>query len=152
MKKSKETDPEFLNPIDPDKVAENPGLLPYAHTVGSAVIRPEDKGKSKARALVAMEQQTERQLQQIYGQIQTLAEQARTIQERVEVSQLIYDAEMGFEPLVGHRYHLYRKKNGTHTLSMVGPEEWGNSSPYEEHVSSVELLADHTWQILERDA
>ena len=26
------------NPIDPDKVAENPHLLPYAHTVGGAVI------------------------------------------------------------------------------------------------------------------
>ena len=29
----------FVNPIDKDKVAENPGLLPYAHTAGGAVIR-----------------------------------------------------------------------------------------------------------------
>ena len=28
----------FVNPIDKDKVAENPGLLPYAHTAGGAVI------------------------------------------------------------------------------------------------------------------
>ena len=38
----------FLNPINPEKVAQNPGLLPYAHTAGSAVIKPEDMGKSKA--------------------------------------------------------------------------------------------------------
>jgi hypothetical protein len=45
---SEKKDPEeqaFVNPIDKDKVAENPGLLPYAHTAGGAVIRPEDKGK-----------------------------------------------------------------------------------------------------------
>ena len=37
MKKEQQQE-EFINPIDPDKVAENPHLLPYAHTVGSAVI------------------------------------------------------------------------------------------------------------------
>jgi hypothetical protein len=25
----------FINPIDADKVAQNPGLLPYAHTLSS---------------------------------------------------------------------------------------------------------------------
>ena len=30
----------FLNPINPEKVAQNPGLLPYAHTAGSAIIKP----------------------------------------------------------------------------------------------------------------
>ncbi len=43
--KEKKAEKPFVNPIDPDKVAENPGLLPYAHTAGGAVIRPEDKGR-----------------------------------------------------------------------------------------------------------
>ena len=35
------------NPIDKDKTSDSPGLLEYAHHVGSALIRPEDKGKLK---------------------------------------------------------------------------------------------------------
>jgi hypothetical protein len=45
----------FVNPIDPDKIAENPGFLPYAHHAGSMPIKPEDEGKLKSRALRAME-------------------------------------------------------------------------------------------------
>lgn len=41
----------FLNPINPEKVAQNPGLLPYAHTAGGAIIRPEDMGKAKGDRL-----------------------------------------------------------------------------------------------------
>ena len=40
MAKKQESNPPeqaFVNPIDKDKVAENPGLLPYAHTAGGAV-------------------------------------------------------------------------------------------------------------------
>ena len=44
----------FLNPINPEKVAQNPGLLPYAHTAGSAVIKPEDMGKTKGRSVKAI--------------------------------------------------------------------------------------------------
>ena len=65
MKQEKQAKEEFVNPIDPDKIAENPHLLPYAHTVGGAVIKPEDTGKLKGRALSAMNQQTDMQLSQI---------------------------------------------------------------------------------------
>jgi hypothetical protein len=135
------------NPIDKDKVAENPGLLPYAHTIGGAVIRPEDKGKIKSRALTAMRQQTEKQMSQLYKQMQLIAEQANEIKKRVEVSEKIYMSEMGFEPLVGHSYFLYEKEDGKNLLSMVGPEEWGPSLPYKKYISKVTLLADHTWDI-----
>ena len=30
-----------------DKVADLPGLIEYAHSVGSAIVKPEDKGKDK---------------------------------------------------------------------------------------------------------
>ncbi|MBC7409710.1 MAG: DUF2452 domain-containing protein, partial [Arcicella sp.] len=63
------TEETFLNPINKDKVAENPGLLPYAHTAGGAVIRPEDMGKIKGRSVLAMRQQTDRQMSQLYEQM-----------------------------------------------------------------------------------
>ncbi|MEM7103777.1 MAG: DUF2452 domain-containing protein [Bacteroidota bacterium] len=139
----------FENPIDKDKVAENPGFLPYAHSVGGAVVKPEDKGKIKGRAMKAMEQQTNIQLTQIQEQIQLLAKQARQIQERVEVSIKIYQAVMGFEPVIDKIYHLYEKKDGSWIMSLLSPEEWGRSFPYEKHISSAKLLADHTWKLLD---
>ena len=38
-------------------------------------------------------------------------EQAKKIKQRIEVSTLIYNAEMKFEPLIGKIYHLYQKQN-----------------------------------------
>jgi len=139
---------EFINPIDPDKVAENPGLLPYAHHVGSAVIKPIDKGRVKGLAVSSMYEQTEMQMAQIRKQVELLIEQAETIRKRVHISEKIYLAEMNIKPLIGQLYHLYEKKNGKHVLSMISPEEWSGSCPYE-FEASVKLLSDHTWEIQE---
>lgn len=136
------------NPIDKDKIAENPHLLPYAHTVGGAVIKPIDKGRVKGLAVSAMHEQTNMQLDQIRKQVELLVTQAQLIHDRVKVSERIYLADMNFKPLIGKVYHLYQRKNGKDVLSMVAPNEWGRSQPYI-FVSSVKLLADHTWEILD---
>jgi len=138
----------MINPIDKDKVAENPGLLAYPHTIGSIVVRPEDVGKLKSRALSAMHQQTGMQLQQIQEQVELLLKQAGAIKKRMEVSEKIYSASMSFEPFVGCVYHLYKKEEHFQ-LMMIAPDEWGRSMPSTlEHVSAVRLLSDHTWEIV----
>ncbi len=138
----------FVNPIDKDKVAETPGLLPYAHHSGSAVIRPEDKGRIRGNAMTAMYDQTDRQMEQLRRQMETLVQQAKSLQNRMSVSEMIYQAEMPFQPVIHHIYHLYqRKSNGAHVLSMIAPHEWGLRAPYE-HVATVRLLGDHTWEVL----
>ncbi len=136
------------NPIDKDKITENPHVLAYGHNVGSAVIKPLDKGKIKGLAVSAMYEQTELQLDQIREQINLLAEQARKIKDRVEISEKIYLADCGFKPLIGNIYHLYEKSEHKWVLSMIGPKEWGKNCPYV-FLNSVKLLADHTWDILE---
>jgi hypothetical protein len=130
-----------------DKITENPHSLPYAHTVGGVVIKPIDKGRIKGRSLAAMYEQTEMQLNQIKKQIELLADQANAIKKRVEISELIYQAEINFQPIVGHIYHLYQKKEGKHILSLIGPDEWGSNLPYE-FKNSVRLLGDKTWELL----
>lgn len=141
-------DKEFINPIDPDKIAENPSTLPYAHTVGGAVIKPNKEGVIRSNALTAMEEQTDRQLSQIKEQIDLLARQAKAIQERKELAAKIYQAKMGFKPDINHVYHLYEDENGQYILSMIGPDEWSKPKFREFHYS-VRLLADHTWEIVE---
>ncbi len=145
-KKEQEDKKEFINPIDKDKVAENPAFLPYAHTVGGALIKPIDKGRVKGLAVSSMYEQTEMQMDQIRKQVELLVQQAETIRKRVEISEKIYLAEMNIKPLIGHTYHLYLKKNGTNVLSMIGPNEWGKSCPYT-FEATVKLLSDHTWEV-----
>ena len=138
---------DFQNPIDADKVTENPSTLPYAHTVGGFVIKPTEQGQIKAKALAAMEQQTDRQRQQLYEQMRTLADQAKALDIRTEVSRNIYEAEIPFEPVIGHTYYVYRRENGQYLLSLIAPTEWGKRKPFA-YMAEVYLLADHTWEIL----
>lgn len=142
---------EFINPIDKDKVTETPGLLEYAHNVGSAIIKPEDKGKIKGRALSAMYEQTDQQLAQIKQQIDLLAKQVREIEKRKLISERIYESKIGFQPVIGHTYHLYQKEDGTFIVSMLSQNDWGRSKPNWEYLTAVKLLGDHTWQILNED-
>jgi hypothetical protein len=138
---------EFINPIDKDKTTETPHNLPYAHHAGSAVVRPEDKGRIKGLAVTAMYEQTDRQLEQLRQQIELLAKQAQDIKRRVEISERIYLCNMSFEPVIGKIYHLYRRPGGEEILSMIAPEEWGRAASLE-YIATARLLADHTWDLL----
>ncbi len=135
------------NAVDKKNVAKDPGLITYAHTAGSAVIRPEDMGKVKGMAQMAMRQQTQDALEKIYRQIELLKKQAQEIAERIDISERIYQAEMRFEPVINTSYYLYEKADGTDVLSLVGPGEWGRKFPFNRFLATVHLLADHTWKV-----
>ena len=60
-------------------------------------------------------------------------------------------AEMRFEPLINHVYHLYTKENGDYLLSLIAPNQWGRSKNNFTFIATVRLLADHTWDILEKN-
>ena len=151
MKKEQKNAQKFVNPIDPDKISENPHTLEYGHHSGSALIKPEDQGKLKSRALNAMDHQTDMQLGQIYEQMQLLADQAKRLSERKKISEFIYTAEARFEPFINHTYHLYKREDDSFLLSLIGPKQWGKSRKSFDFVASVKLLADHTWDILEKN-
>lgn len=135
-----------------EKITDFPGLIAFAHNVGSALIKPEDKGQIKGQAVAAMRDQTDRQFRQVFDQMQTLMTQAHELKNRVEVSERIYQSALNFSPVIHQVYHLYERKNGSDFLSMVAPEEWGRSAPYERHVATVRLLSDHTWEVIESNS
>lgn len=120
-------------------------VLPYSASVSGAVIKPNEEGIIKHKALTAMEEQTNMQLEQIRKQIELLALQAHEIQKRKELSLLIYGAKLSFKPNIGQTYYLYEKEDGSSLLSLVSPKEWGGAGPFKRFVSGVKLMADHTW-------
>jgi hypothetical protein len=139
-----------FNPIDPDKIAENANILPYGSSVSAPAFKAVDTLRNKSLDLNAMELQTDMQLQQIREQIELLAAQAQKIQARKELSDQIYKAQMGFKPEINHVYYLYQKDESHNVLSMIAPAEW-RTCPFV-YLSTVKLLADHTWDILDSNA
>ena len=123
-------------------------VLPYSASVAGAVIKVNEEGLIKHKALTAMEEQTNMQLQQIRKQIELLALQAQEIQKRKELSLMIYNARLSFKPNIGQVYFLYEKNDGSHMLSLISPKEWGVGGPFKKFVATVKLLADHTWMEL----
>ncbi len=121
-------------------------VIPYSTSVSGAVIKATEEGVIRHKALTAMEEQTNMQLEQIRKQIELLAIQAQEIQMRKELSMLIYNAKLSFVPVIGHTYFLYEKKDSTYTLSLISPKEYGGTTgPYKSFAAPVKLLADHTW-------
>jgi hypothetical protein len=123
-------------------------VLPYSSSVSGAVIKPNEEGIIKHKALTAMEEQTNMQLDQIRKQIELLALQAHEIQQRKDLSMKIYNARLSFKPNIGQTYYLYEKNDDSFTLSLVAPKEWGGSGPFKKFIAAVQLLADHTWKEL----
>lgn len=123
-------------------------VLPYSASVAGAVIKATEEGVIKHKALTAMEEQTNMQLEQIRKQIELLALQAHEIQKRKELSMMIYNARLSFKPNIGQVYYLYEKNDGSSMLSLVSPKEWGNGGPFKSFIAAVQLLADHTWKEL----
>jgi hypothetical protein len=123
-------------------------VLPYASSVGSVAIRPTEEGAIKHKALQAMEEQTNMQLDQIRQQIELLARQAQELRKRKELSLMIYSAKLSFSPIIGQTYYMYEKRDGSHVLSLISPKEWG-SGPFKQFEAAVKLLADHTWMEVE---
>jgi len=155
MKEEEKPTPINIDNIDLDhmktKTTDMPGLLEYAHSVGGFSIVPTKQGVIKGQALKVMEQQTQMQMDQIFDQMKLLAAQAKHLQDRAEVSLQIYEASMGFKPIVGQTYFLYDKESSKNVLSPISPKEWGEKIPFKSFVAEVTLLADHTWNVKKED-
>jgi hypothetical protein len=121
-------------------------VLPYSSSASGVAIRPTKEGIIKHKALAAMEDQTNMQLNQIKEQVELLMVQANQIKRRKEISMMIYEAKLNFKPQIGQVYHLYKRNDDSNFLSLVSPKDWGGGAgPYKQFLSSVQLLADHTW-------
>ncbi|MBP9682125.1 MAG: DUF2452 domain-containing protein [Bacteriovorax sp.] len=131
------------------KTADMPSLLEYAHNVGGFSIVPTNQGQIKGHAREAMIEQTEEQLSLIYEQMKTLAKQVQDIKKRVYISDLIYNADIPFTPVIGKIYFLYENISGKRFLSLISPKEWGAKMEGQVFLAEIRLNADHTWKILQ---
>ena len=132
------------------KTADLPGLIEYAHSLGGFSVVPTEQGVIKGQAMQAMSEQTQMQLDMILEQMRLLAQQAKRLKDRVNVSTDIYKAKIPFKPIIGTHYFLYRVSEEDLVLSLIGNEEWGSRNPIGDFVAEVRLLADHTWEVIKQ--
>lgn len=124
---------------------------PVPLTVSSPVIRPIDKNKLQANAVEAMHMQAHQQIGLLRKQAELIMQQVKEIEDRLKISELIYKAEMRFKPVLGQTYYLYQREEPENfLLSMIAPQEWGRSKTFTRYLSTVRLLSDSTWDILDK--
>ncbi|HYG50791.1 MAG TPA: DUF2452 domain-containing protein, partial [Flavobacteriales bacterium] len=76
-------------------------------------------------------------------------QQAKDLNQRVHISERVYVAEMRFEPIIGRIYYLYEREDGMDVMSLIAPNEWGRSRRIGRYRAKIQLLADHTWEVLD---
>lgn len=108
-------------------------ILPYATTVGAPAIKTDDVVAWKTRGIHQVNKEFE-------GKFNELKDQYKKLMEEYEWNDLVYNAKFSFEPVVGEIYHLYNSNDGTHFLSLIGPNEWNK-----EHIASFKLNSDKKW-------
>lgn len=123
---------------------------PVPLSVGSPVIRPIDKNKLQANAVEAMHMQAHQQINMLRKQAELIMQQVKEIEDRLKISELIHKADMRFKPVLGQIYYLYEKEERKFLVSMIAPEEWGRSKSFSRYLSTVRLLSDSTWDILDK--
>ena len=137
-----------IDPLKKDALYQGPDKFsPIPLSVSSPKIQPVDKRLVKATAFETMQYQANQQIMMLKKQADLLIDQARLIEERLIISQRIYEADLNFEPVIGTVYHVYEKDEKT-VLSLVSPDEWGRKMPFTRHVCSARLLGDKSWELL----
>jgi len=64
---------------------------------------------------------------------------------------IIKEAEMKFEPVMGNSYYLYERANGTHFISLIAPTEWiieKQPNAYSSFLIGLEAAPGGGWKVL----
>ena len=109
-------------------------FLPYPVSTLSPPIIPNDLTSFKSRGISQVERELRQKLEEIReSYLQTI--------DHFNWNKLVYEADIGFEPVVGETYHVY-EISGRRLLSMISPDEWR-----EKHLATVRLNVHRQWKI-----
>ena len=96
-----------------------------------------------------MHHYAQQEMDMLRKQADLIMQQVREIEDRLKISEQIYQSEMRFTPVINQVYHLYEK--GDHyAISLIAPNEWGRSKTVMKHVATIRLLGDHSWQVINK--
>jgi hypothetical protein len=109
-------------------------LLPYATNIGAPVIKPDNLSSWKNEKIFKTNKYFNKKYEEIKEQYQKLVEE-------FEWNDLVYNSNYNFQPIIGEKYHLYRRNNGEYFLSLIEPNSWK-----QEYVGTFEMDSDNKWK------
>ena len=85
----------------------------------------------------------------MHFQVRFLQEQARKVLEDARLNALVHKTNCNFKKIPGKTYYIYKQKKNPDEefMSMISPEEWGDSGP--EFVGGYKLEYDMSWTELQ---
>ncbi len=114
---------------------ESNAFIPYPVSTLSPPIVPNDLTSFKSRGISSIEKELSLKLENIKNEyIETI--------NLYNWNKLVYSSDYSFEPVVGNIYYLYRRTDGTFTLSMISPDEW-----YLEYIATVRLSVERQFEV-----
>jgi hypothetical protein len=133
------------------KVHEGPDhASPYPVSRLAPAVDLVDMAAEIAQADQMLGVQLEGKLGLIAEQIRTLQEQARDLLAKAKRDQELHRSRCTFKRIPGKTYYLYRDRSGALLFSMLSPQEWGASLPYD-FKGAYRLEPDRSWSPVEQE-
>lgn len=121
--------------FDEETQSYNANLLPYGTNIGAPSIAPTGMSTWVNTSVNSFNHSFNNKIEIIKNEYQSLIKE-------YEINELLYKANMNFEPIIGTEYHLYfSDKKGKNFLSLIPPESWKM-----EYLGSYMLNNDKTWK------
>ena len=109
-------------------------LLPYATNIGAPVIIPDNISTWKNEKILKTNHYFNKKYDEIKNEYEKLVEE-------FEWNKVVYGSNYNFQPIIGEKYHLYRRNNGEMFLSLIEPNSWK-----QEYVGTFEMDSDNKWK------
>lgn len=108
--------------------------LTYGTNQGAPAIRIDDVKGWRSKEVAGVNHQLGAKFEELRAEMERLYEEYNW-------NDVIYNhADYSFIPVIGHTYHLYRRKDSSLFLSLVEPQCWDN-----EHLGSFRLESSNKW-------
>lgn len=109
-------------------------LLPYATNVGGPLIIPDNISTWKNEKVLKTNHYFNKKYDEIKKDYEKLVEE-------FEWNKIVYSSNYNFQPIIGEKYHLYRRNNGEMFLSLIEPQSWK-----QENIGTFEMDSDNKWK------
>jgi hypothetical protein len=138
-------DPSEKKPIS---VVEDRNTKEYGTETNAPALTENPLAVQRQDSLSAMKHHAQQQIAKLQEQANLLMRQAREIEERVQLAELVAQSHYQFTPVLLKPYYLYEYAHPRHShiLTMIGPDEWNGACPYGRFVARVRQLGDSTWE------
>ena len=108
--------------------------LTYGSNLGAPAIKADNISSWKQGNVLNVNEQFSTKYDEIKKEYEKLMDEYNW-------NNIIYTkADYNFQPVIGHTYHLYLRKDDSLFLSLINPSSWS-----QKHIGSFQLNSDNKW-------